>query len=337
MPQTPAPRSNSSKQPSSPLRPRGGADYRSKASPGRPGHRPSIHTGRRERWKKRLSTSIFLSPWVLSFLAFSAYPLLYSLFLSFTSYNPLTGLAPEWIGLDNYVRMLGDRRFLQALTNTLYFVVGTIPFTTIIAVLLAVILNRNMRLRAFFRAAYFLPAVTSIIVISTLFVYVYAPFGPLNGMLSVIGVERTNWLLSTTWAMPAIMLMSIWASFGYYTLLFLAGLQNIPDDLYEAAAIDGATRRQQFFGITLPMLRPMFVFVLVINTIRSFQIFSEIFVMTQGRPLGKTTTAVYYLYTMGFQRFDMGYASALAYVLFFIILIFSLIQYRLVQGDRLYE
>lgn len=299
--------------------------------------RSARQLARRERWKERLSTSIFLSPWVLSFLVFGAYPLLYSLFLSFTSYNPLTGLAPEWIGLDNYVRMVGDRRFLQALTNTVYFVVGTIPLTTIVSVLLAVILNRSMRLRAFFRAAYFLPSVTSIIVISTLFVYVYAPFGPLNGMLSLLGMERMNWLLNTTWAMPAIMLMSVWASFGYYTLLFLAGLQNIPDELYEAASVDGATPNQQFFKITLPMLRPMFVFVLVINTIRSFQIFSEIFVMTQGRPLGKTTTAVYYLYTMGFQRFDMGYASALAYALFFIILIFSFIQYRVVQGDRLYE
>src|SRR5690606_33387283 len=138
---------------------------------------------------------------------------------------------------------------LQALTNTFYFVVGTIPFTTTIAVLLAVILNRAIRFRAFFRAAYFLPSVTSIIVISTLFVYIYAPFGPLNGLLSLLGVERTNWLLSTTWAMPAIMLMSIWASFGYYTLLFLAGLQNIPDELYEAASIDGATTRQQFFRV----------------------------------------------------------------------------------------
>lgn len=336
MSHTSAPGSESSKQLRPPLRPKGGAVGR-QANPRTPGPRPAIHSGRRARWKEVLSTSIFLSPWVLSFLAFSAYPLLYSLFLSFTWYNPLTGLPPQWIGLANYERLLGDQRFLQALTNTFYFVVGTIPFTTTIAVLLAVILNRAIRFRAFFRAAYFLPSVTSIIVISTLFVYIYAPFGPLNGLLSLLGVERTNWLLSTTWAMPAIMLMSIWASFGYYTLLFLAGLQNIPDELYEAASIDGATTRQQFFRVTLPLLRPMFVFVLVINTIRSFQIFSEIFVMTQGRPLGKTTTAVYYLYTMGFQRFDMGYASALAYVLFFIILIFSLVQYRLVQGERLYD
>lgn len=295
--------------------------------------RPSTPAGRRLRWKEALSNSVFLSPWVISFLAFSAYPLLYSLYLSFSKYNPLTGQPPEWVGLANYARMLGDQRFLQALGNTLYFVVGTIPFTTVIAVVLAVILNQNLRLRSFFRAAYFLPAVTSIIVISTLFVYVYAPFGPLNGFLSLLGVERTNWLLSTKWAMPAIMAMSVWASFGYYTLLFLAGLQNIPEELYEAAAVDGASPRRQFFSITLPMLRPIFVFVLVINTIRSFQIFSEIFVMTQGRPLGKTTTAVYYLYNMGFQRFDMGYASALAYVLFFIIVAVSWLLNRVLRTD----
>lgn len=292
---------------------------------------------RKARWREFVSTGVFLSPWVVSFLVFSLYPLVYSLYLSFTEYNPLTGLPPQWVGLGNYERMLGDQRFLQALKNTFIFVVGTIPVTTTIAVLLAVVLNQNIKLRSFFRASYFLPSVTSIIVISTLFVYIYAPFGPLNSILALFGVERTNWLLSTTWALPAIMAMDVWAAFGYYTLLFLAGLQNIPDELYEAAAIDGASPRQQFFRITLPMLRPMFTFVLIINTIRSFQIFSEIFVMTQGRPLGRTTTVVYYLYTMGFQRFDMGYASALAYVLFFIILVFSLLQYKLVQGDRLYD
>lgn len=322
---------------SAPHRSSGAAAPRVEAG-GLPPASPPVSAARKKaRWREMFSTSVFLSPWVITFLVFSAYPLLYSLYLSFTEYNPLTGLAPQWVGLDNYERMLSDQRFLQALKNTFIFVIGTIPVTTTISVLLAVILNQNIKLRSFFRASYFLPSVTSIIVISTLFVYIYAPFGPLNGFLVLFGVERMNWLLNTTWALPAIMAMSVWAAFGYYTLLFLAGLQNIPDELYEAAAIDGASSTQQFFRITLPMLRPMFTFVLVINTIRSFQIFSEIFVMTQGRPLGRTMTAVYYLYTMGFQRFDMGYASALAYVLFFIILIFSLIQYRLVQGERLYE
>ncbi|MBO2519933.1 MULTISPECIES: carbohydrate ABC transporter permease [Limnochorda] len=286
-------------------------------------------------WRQRdaASTAVLLSPWVISFLVFSLYPILYSLYLSFTQYNPLTGQPPQWVGLANYARLLGDRRFLQALQNTLFFVVGTIPVTTTIALILAVILNQQLRLRAFFRASYFLPSVTSMIVISTIFVYIYAPYGPLNGLLALLGVERTNWLLSTRWALPAIMAMDIWASFGYYTILFLAGLQNIPEELHEAAEVDGASPLGRFFRVTLPLLRPTLVFVLVINTIRSFQIFSEIFVMTQGRPLGRTTTVVYYLYTMGFQRFDMGYASALAYVLFFIILLFSLIQYRLIQGE----
>ncbi|BAS28306.1 carbohydrate ABC transporter permease [Limnochorda pilosa] len=282
------------------------------------------------------STGVLLSPWVLSFLVFSLYPILYSLYLSFTQYNPLSGLPPQWVGLENYARLLGDRRFALALKNTLFFVVGTIPFTTSIAVTLAVFLNQRLRLRDFFRASYFLPSVTSVIVISTIFVYLYAPYGPLNGLLALVGVERTNWLLSTRWALPAIMLMDVWASFGYYTILFLAGLQSIPEELYESAAVDGATPARRFFRITLPLLRPTLVFVLVINTIRSFQIFSEIFVMTQGRPLGRTTTVVYHLYTMGFQKFDMGYASAVAYVLFFIILVFSLVQYRLVQREGIH-
>lgn len=289
-------------------------------------------------WRLRdaASTGVLVSPWAFSFLVFSVYPLAYSLYLSLTAYHPLTGEPPRWVGLANYARLAGDGRFLLALKNTLFFVAGTIPVTTTIAVILAVFLNQRLRLRTFFRAAYFLPSVTSVIVISTIFVYVYAPYGPLNSLLALLGVPRTNWLLSTRWALPSIMAMDIWASFGYYTLLFLAGLQSIPDELYEAAAVDGATSVRQFFRITLPLLRPTLVFVLVINTIRSFQIFSEIFVMTQGRPLGRTATVVYHLYTMAFQRFDMGYASAMAYTLFFIILALSVIQYRLIQLERLY-
>jgi multiple sugar transport system permease protein len=278
--------------------------------------------------KRKFSTFILLSPWIVAFIAFSLYPVGYSLYLSFSKYNPLAGQAPQFIGLGNYKEIIQDPAFWQAVKNTVIFVVGTIPVTTAIAIVLAVFLNQKIRFRSFFRASYFVPVMTSVIVISTIFTYIYSPYGLLNSFLNLFGIQGKNWLLNTNFALPAIMLMMIWASFGYYTVLFLAGLQNIPEEIYESAAIDGASSVQQFFRITLPLLRPMLIFALVINTIRSFQIFSQIFVMTQGGPLGSTRTVVYYLYNMGFQKFRMGYASGIAYLLFVIILIFSVIQMK---------
>jgi len=281
---------------------------------------------------------LFLAPWIISFALFTLYPIVYSFYLSFTKYNPINGQTPRFIGFHNYLTIFSDGTFWLALKNTLFFVTGTIPVTTAIAVVLAVFLNEKIKFRAFFRATYFMPAVTSIVVIATIFIYIYSPFGVLNSLLNLFGIQGRNWLLDLHFALPAIMAMDIWESFGYYTLLFLAGLQSIPEELYEAANIDGATSVQQFFRITIPLLRPTFIFVLVINTIRSFQVFSEIFVMTQGGPIGSTTTLVYYLYNMGFQKFHMGYASALAYVLFTIILLFSLLQMKVLRyGEHLYD
>lgn len=287
---------------------------------------------------KRLIIAGFLAPWIISFLVFSVYPLGFSLFLSFTRYNPLRAEAPTFVGIQNYLRTFADPSFWRALWNTTFFALGTIPITTAIAVILAVFLNEKIKFRAFFRASYFAPVVTSIVVIATIFVYIYLPFGPLNSLLRLIGIEGRNWLLDPRFALPSIMVMSIWASFGYYTILMLAGLQSIPSELYEVADIDGATGIRKFFTITLPLLRPMLIFALIINTIRSFQIFAEIFVMTQGGPIGTTTTIVFYLYRMGFMRFRMGQASAIAYILFAVILIFSLAQMKLLRyGERFYD
>ncbi len=284
----------------------------------------------RSRW----STFILLSPWIVTFIAFSLYPVGYSLYLSFTKYDPLAGLAPKFVGLSNYFEIFNDPTFWQAVKNTVIFVVGTIPVTTAIAIVLAVFLNKKIKFRSFFRASYFVPVMTSIVVISTIFTYIYSPYGLLNSLLGLFGIQGKNWLLSTQFALPAIMAMMVWASFGYYTVLFLAGLQNIPEEIYESAAIDGANSVQTFFRVTLPLLRPMLIFALVINTIRSFQIFSQIFVMTQGGPLGSTRTIVYYLYNMGFQKFRMGYASGIAYLLFILILIFSVIQMKTLSYEE---
>ncbi len=286
-------------------------------------------------FEKKWTTWAFLSPWIITLLLFWAYPLLYSLYMSFTEYRTLAGEV-TWIGLDNYARLLEDEVFWTALGNTLIFVIGTIPFTTIFAILLAVMLDRNIAWRSFYRSAYFVPSVTALVVLSLVFTNLYSADGYINGLLSALSIPfpEQGWLQSTTTALPAIMAMDVWIATGYYTILFLAALQTIPKELYEAAEIDGASPRQQFFRITLPGIRPMLLFVVVINTIRSFQVFTEIYVMTKGGPLDSTTTLVYEVYRNAFEHSDMmGYASAIAYVTFIIILGFSLLQMKVLGGD----
>jgi multiple sugar transport system permease protein len=286
--------------------------------------------------ERPLITWAFLSPWLLTLGVFWVYPLARSFHLSFTRYNTLSG-ATTWIGLENYRRLLDDPIFWQALINTMVFVVGTIPFTTIFALLIAVLLNRRIAWRDVYRAGYFIPSVTSIVVLSLIFTNLYAHDGYINALLSTLGLSQPtgSWLQSTSTALPAIMAMDVWIAIGYYVVLFLAALQTIPADLYEAAELDGASVWQQFRRITLPGLRPMLLFVIVINTIRSFQVFTEVYVMTKGGPLHSTTTLVYQVFEYAFGRADMmGYASAVAYITFLLILAVSLVQFRLLGVNR---
>lgn len=287
--------------------------------------------------ENRNITWLFLSPWLITLLVFWVYPLLHSLYLSFSEYKTLSNEA-TWVGLANYERLLADEVFWKALANTLIFVVGTIPFTTIFAIVLAVMLNRNIAWKSFYRSAYFIPSVTTLVVLSLIFTNLYAYDGYINGLLKIVGIPfpKDGWLMNTGTALPAIMAMDVWIATGYYTILILAALQAIPKELYEAAEIDGASRRQQFFKVTLPGLRPMLLFVIVINTIRSFQVFTEIYVMTKGGPSNNaTTTLVYEVYRNAFDRTDtMGYASAIAYVTFILILGVSLIQMKLLGAKE---
>ncbi len=296
---------------------------------------PPIHIMKNR--KDKLFTIIFLSPWIISFLVFSLYPFLFSLYLSFTRYSPIRHKPPRFIGLYNYIKLFTrDRVFDIALKNTILFVIITVPITTIIALTIANILKSNLNIRGkqIFQSGYFMPVVTSIVVIATIFSYLYSPVGYLTAFAKFLGLTIRHGrgiLAEPNYAFPAIMVMDIWASFGYYTILFLAGLESIDKNVYEAAEIDGARGFKLFRYITLPLLSPMLFFVLVINTIRSFQIFTEIFVMTGGGPLRRTTTLVYYLYEMGFHKMKMGYAASISYILFAIILLFTIIQKKLIQ------
>jgi multiple sugar transport system permease protein len=267
-----------------------------------------------------------LAPWIVSFAVFGAYPLLFSLRLSFERYNPLNAAARTFVGLDNYLAAFRDPVFFEALRNTLFFAAGTLPVTTGLALLLALLLERRFPFRDGIRAGFFFPSIVSAVVISVLFKQIYAPFGALNAGLAALHLPTPHWLEEPGLALPCIMVMDIWSSVGYYAVLFLAALQAVPKEIRESAALEGASQFRIFTGILLPQLRPMVLFVVVINTIRSLQIFTEVFVMTAGGPLHATTTAVYHLYDVAFFRFEHGYASALAYLLTGLILVFSLAQ-----------
>ncbi|MER3328563.1 MAG: sugar ABC transporter permease, partial [Candidatus Kapaibacterium sp.] len=284
--------------------------------------------------KERANIFLLLLPWILTFLVFWAYPVIYSFILSLSEYKTLSN-EMKFIGLDNYTALFSDEIFLKSLSNTLIFVFVTVPITTTLATALAVMVDKTKgRLKEFFKAAYFLPSVTSLVVIALIFKNLYSKEGYINTLLQMVGIsgQSDGWLQSVETALPAIMAMDIWIATGYYMIIVLAGLQTIPKDLYEAADLSDASTWHQFKSITLPMLKPTLLFILVVNTIKSFQIFIEIYVMTKGGPLNETSTLVYQVYQNAFEMADkMGYASAVAYVLFFIILLISLLQMKLLK------
>lgn len=286
------------------------------------------------RNQSRSLTALLLAPWLISFVVFWAYPLLYAFYLSFTKYKTLSNEA-IWIGLANYQKLWNDQVFWQALKNTTLFVVGTIPFTMTFALLFAALLVRVDRFRNFYRSALFLPSVTSLVVIALIFTNLYSFGGYINMILQALALPfpEKGWLQEPDLALPAIMVMDIWISIGYYAVLFLAAMQNVSKDYYEVAELEGTSAWKQFWSITLPLIRPTLLFAIVLNTIKSFQIFTEIYVMTRGGPLYRTTTMVYGVYENAFEKADqMGYASAIAYVLFFIIALFSALETRFLRS-----
>lgn len=288
------------------------------------------------RIKYNLNTIILLLPWIAVLAMFWTYPLIYSGYLSLTDYKTLTN-ETTFIGISNYVKAFQDDVFWISVKNTAYFVVITVPLTLIISILLAELINQKVeRLRAFWQASYFLPSVTSMVVVSLIFTNLYSQNGYINSILKIIGLPYSSegFLLNQHTAMNAIIAMDVWLSIGYYMVLFLASLQTIPKELYENARLAGANFWQSLWNISLPGIRSTIVFVLIIDLIKSFQVFIEIFVMTKGGPLYSTTTMVYYVFDQAFIKADaMGYASAVAYILFFFLLILSLIQIKLGKGN----
>jgi multiple sugar transport system permease protein len=282
-------------------------------------------------WRRRydLEGYLFLAPDLIGTLVFAVGAVLASLALSFLAWDLLT--APKVVGVQNYIALLHDRVFWQILGNTTYYVLGTVPVRTVLALLLAIALNQQLRGIAIFRAAYYLPTITSGVAAALVFRWIFnGDFGLLNGFLYAIGVPNPpNWLASPVWAMPALILLGIWQGIGFQMVIFLAGLQAIPRHLYEAASIDGANWWGRFRHVTVPLISPTTFFVLIISLIGSYQVFDQAYILNGGGPGYATTTLVYYVYTYAFQFFKMGYAAAIAWVLFIIVFILTVIQLRL--------
>jgi ABC-type sugar transport system permease subunit len=270
---------------------------------------------------------VMIAPGYLVYFSFIFIPLIIGLYYSFTNYNFYS--EPQFVGLKNYSRLLQDELFRKAVYNTFIYALGTIIPQLILGVILAVILNGGIVGKVFARASIYIPNVTSMVAVSMMWLWIYDPsLGILNRMLTTMGLDPVQWLYDPNTAMLAVILMSIWKSIGYTMIVYLAGLQSIPTSLYEAARVDGASPIRQFWSITIPMLKPTTFFILVMSCINSFMVFEQVNIMTNGGPMNATTTVVHQIYLRGFQDFQMGYASAMAMVLFAITFIITIANFR---------
>ncbi len=286
-----------------------------------------------------------ISPWILGFLAFTAYPMLASLYYGFTRYKIIG--TPIWIGLDNYIYAFtgkpfgsGDPLFWHSMGRTLIWVLATVPLGILGSLLAAVLLNQHLRGTAFLRAAFFLPSLTPVVAASILWMWMLQPdIGIFNTVIhETTGLYGPKWLASIEWALPSLAMISLWTAIGgNRMLIFLAGLQGIPAEMYEAAKCDGANPVQQWWHITIPLVSPAILFNLVIGIIASFRVFAMAFVTTQGGPAYSTYFYALHLYQQAFSSFDMGYGCTLAWILFVIVLIITLIQIKFANRWVYYE
>lgn len=287
---------------------------------------------------------LFLSPWIVGLIVFTLIPMVWSLYLSFTNYDPLTERG-DFIGAANYLAMVEDPRVWLSLGNTVYFTVLYVPLSCALGLLLALILNRiGGKAAGFFRTAFYLPNLTPAVAVGTLFLLILnGQSGLLNQAIGMVGVNGPSWLNDPGWVKNGIIIMMLW-SIGGTIIIYFAALRNVPGELYEAAKIDGASQWQQFVNITVPMISGALFFTIVINTIASLQLFSEIYTMfygqQQGQGAGSERAALFYviyLFRNAFEFFEMGYASALAWVLFVVIMVITVIQIRLSRRFVYYE
>lgn len=284
--------------------------------------------------RKNWTAYLFLTPGLMHFVVFTLFAVGFAFYISFHEWNIIKPDKP-FVGLENYQRLLTDTRFHRAVLNTLTFLVG-VPLNLGCALAVALLLNTKVRGQALFRTMFYLPVVTPLVVSAIIWKWVYqGDYGLLNYYLLKLGIieQKIFWLANPDLALPALIIMGIWTGTGAPMVIYLAGLQSIPEEMYDAAKVDGASAWQRLIYITVPLLRPTTFFLVVTNVIGTFQIFTEVYVMTNGGPLNRTTTIGYYLYVNAFRELDMGYATAMAFVLFAMIFVFTLIQWKYTRGD----
>lgn len=305
------------------------SDASSQAYRRRTGIQQVLYLMRRE-W----SAYLFLAPGLLLFAIFTLYAVGFSFYLSFHEWNILETAKP-FIGLENYIKLFHDFRFTRSVVNTVYYTAVSVPLTMLSGLIIALLLN-NIKFRGIYRTLYYIPTITPLVVAAIIWKWVYqGDYGLLNYFLTSLGLinKPVLWLSDPSLAMPSIIIMSVWGGAGYDMVIYLSGLQAIPEEYYDAAKVDGASGWQQFRYITVPLLNPTTFFLLITSIIGSFQIFTQIFVMTNGGPLNRTTTIGYYLYQKAFTQFQMGYASAIAYALFAMIFVFSVLQMHFMRQE----
>ena len=298
---------------------------------GRGAARPAaaLPTTFRRRFKGASAGYLLTAPAIVVSVIFLLIPMVVSAYWSLTHYNGIQ--APQFVGLQNYQEVLSNPRFQRSFQNTVFFVVMGMSIGPLLGLGSALLLNTRLRLRSFYRTAFFLPTMTSLVVVATIWKFMYADNGIINSVAALFGLPGHDWLNDPTTALPAVVVTAIWQGFGFETVVFLAALQAVPREHYEAATVDGAGRWASFRWITLPALRPTIVFVYVIGIIGSFQTFDQVFVMTNGGPISATRTVVFDLVDR-FNKLDIGGASAVAYILLLVLAFVSYLQLRL--GDR---
>jgi multiple sugar transport system permease protein len=284
--------------------------------------------------RKNWSAYLFLAPGLIHFAIFTVFAVSFAFYISFHRWNIIQPDKP-FVGLDNYIRLFQDPRFIRAVTNTLTFMIG-VPLNLAAGLSVALLLNTKVRGQAIYRTLFYIPVVTPLVVSSIIWKWVYqGDYGLLNYYLLKFGLieHKITWLADPDLALPALIIMGIWGGTGGTMVIYLAGLQSIPEEMYDASKVDGANAWQRLLYITIPLLRPTTFFLFITGVIGTFQIFTEVYIMTNGGPLNRTTTIGYYLYTKAFRELDMGYATSMAFVLFAMIFVFTVIQWKYTRGD----
>ncbi len=275
---------------------------------------------------------LFISPYLLHFIFFIGFPLVFSIILVFHKWDIISPM--QWTGMNNFLKLAQDKLFFQAIINTGVFLLLHIPLQWIVALFLAVQLNKKIRFRSTWRAIFFLPVIVSGVVVSILWDKLYAmDSGIFNKLLALVGIDGIGWLIDPLFAMPSIALMATWKNVGLYIILFLVGLQSVPKHLYEAADLEGASEWQKFYHVTLPVINPTVVLVIILSTIGGFSLFIEPYIMTGGGPMNNTLSALLYIYKQGFFFYHMGYAATLGLAFALLVIGVVLIQRRFVEQD----